>query len=352
MIDLQKPVEEISAELISIHSVIRNEKEICDRIEETLKAANADVKRYNNSLVCRLDFGKAKTVALVGHIDTVPLTRDNQTEPEFKDGWLWGLGAADMKSGVASMLKIFQDVQDGKTVPDNNLALVFYESEEGPLPNGMNILLDADALAGIDFAFILEPTECRYSVGCLGALTVKKEVKGISAHSANPRTGKNAITEATEIYKAVCEADAKISKDNEILGLPFYETINVTQMTTENASNVIPQSCFMTINYRFAPGKSVEEAEQFVYDTIGGTDGVYFVDRSPSCVVESGLEEFLHDDVEQEIMQAWTDIAQLNNAGIPAVNYGAGSIKVAHKPDERIEIAELQAFYEKLSQHI
>lgn len=352
MIDLTKSVEEISAELISIHSVIRNEKEICDSIEETLLAVGADVKRHSNSLVCRLNFDKEKTIALVGHIDTVPLTRENQTTPEFKDGYLWGLGSADMKSGVACMLKIFQEIHEEKITPTKNLTLVFYESEEGPLPNGMNILLDAKALGGIDFAYILEPTECRYSVGCLGALTVKKEIKGISAHSANPRTGKNAITESMEIYNRICEADKEISKDQTVLGLPFYETINVTQLTTENASNVIPQSCFMTINFRFAPGRSVDNAEQFIYDLIGGEEGVFFVDRSPSCVVEKGLDEFLLDGVEQEIMQAWTDIAQLNGAGIPAVNYGAGSIKVAHKPDERISLEELRGFYKKLVEHL
>ncbi len=352
MFDLSKPVGQISADLISVHSVIRNEKALCDLIEETIKSYGVSVERRGNSIVSRLDFGNDKTIALVGHIDTVPLTREGQTTPEFKDGWLWGLGACDMKSGLASILKILYEIKNGTLLPTKNIVLVFYEAEEGPLPNGINTLLEAKMLENIDFAYILEPTECKYSVGCLGALTVKKEIQGVSAHSANPRTGKNAITEAMAVYTQICEANAKISMDQTILGLPFYETINVTQLTTENASNVIPPKCFATINFRFAPGKTVEEAEQFIYDSIGGKDGIFYADRANSCVVESGLDEFLLPDGEREIMQAWTDMAQLNKAGIPTVNFGAGSIKFAHKPDERINLEELSNFYERLKLHI
>ena len=65
------------------------------------------------------------------------------------------------------------------------------------------------------------------------------------------------------------------------------------------------------------------------------------------------MNNFLHDNgPKREIMQAWTDIAQLNDAGIPAINFGAGSIKVAHKPEEFIDIKELQEFYELLKTHI
>ncbi len=359
MLDLTKPVEKISEDLIAIHSVIGSEKNLADTIEETLKSiGDHSITRVSNSLVCRIDAGKEKTVALVGHIDTVPLTRENQTTPEIKDGKLWGLGACDMKSGVASILKIFNEVNSGTLELSKNLAIVFYEAEEGPLPNGINKLLDAKLLNGIDFAYILEPTEGRYSMGCLGALTVKKEVGGISAHSANPKTGKNAIGEAMKIYNSVVEADKQVSTNCEIEGLSYYETINITQFNTENASNVIPQAAFITVNYRFSPGKSVDEAEQFIYDTIGGNDGVYFVDRSPSCFVgdscgdNASLHEFLHDEVEREIMQAWTDIAQLNLAGIAAVNFGAGSIKVAHKPEEHIDLEELRTFYALLRKHV
>jgi succinyl-diaminopimelate desuccinylase len=354
MINLKQPIEKISADLISIHSVIGSEKNLADEIEETLKnnLGNFSFTRINNSIICRIDAKKEKTIALVGHIDTVPLTRENQTTPEFKDGNLIGLGACDMKSGIASILKIFDEVNSGELELNHNLVVIFYEAEEGPLPNGINKLLDAKLLENIDFAYILEPTESKYSIGCLGALTVKKEIAGVSAHSANPKLGKNAIGEALKIYESVVEANKKLSITSQIDGLEYYETINITQMTTENAANVIPPKTFITINYRFSPQKSVEQAEKFVYDTIGGDDGVYFVDRSPSCFAGNAVNEFLLNGTEKEIMQAWTDIAQLNLAGIPAVNFGAGSIKVAHKPEEFININELQSFYQNLKKHL
>lgn len=351
MINISESVEKITEELISIHSVIGEEKELCDKIEETLDKTKVTFTRVSNSIVGRLDFGKERTIALVGHIDTVPYTRENHTTPYIIDDELWGLGSSDMKSGVASILKIIDDLENERVTPTKNLVFVFYEAEEGPLPNGVNKLLDANLLDDIDFAYILEPTEGRYSVGCLGAFTVKKRVQGISAHSANPKTGKNAILEATEIFNKVIEADKKLGT-SEISGNSYYETMNVTQFNTENAANVIPPFVNMTINYRFSPEKSLDEAEKAIFDVIGNKDGVYFTDRSPSCYIGSGMDEFLIDTVEQEIMQAWTDIAQLNLVGIPSVNYGPGSIKVAHKPDERLSLSDLREYYKMLIKHI
>ena len=76
-----------------------------------------------------------------------------------------------------------------------------------------------------------------------------------------------------------------------------------------------------------------------------GEDDITVLDKADSCYIGNKGDKFLHDTIEREIMQAWTDIAQLNKAGIPAINFGAGSITKAHKPDERINIQELLDFY-------
>lgn len=351
MLDISKSLEEILSDLIKVESETGNEKELCDKIYNTLKNYNGKLFRVKNSILFNMDFDCEKRVALVGHIDTVPVSQSS-TNPTVKDGFLWGRGACDMKSGLAVMLKCIYDITQGNIKPNKNLAFIFYENEEGSLPNGINFLLDSKVLNDIDFAFVLEPTECRYSVGCLGSLTLEKSIQGISAHSANPKKGKNAIDEALNIYNSISDMNSSISGPREIDGLGYYETVNITTFKTSNKTfNVIPGRVDMIANYRFSPEKGLLEAKSELLEVLGEKD-IKIIDESDSCYIGNNGDEFLLPSVEREIMQAWTDIAQLNNNGIPAINYGAGSILHAHKPDERISIKELNSFYKSMIMHI
>lgn len=348
--NLDRTVIDILSDLIKVESETDNEKELCDLISNTLSSYSGELIRHGNSLIYNLNLGKERRVALVGHIDTVPVDKSS-TEPVIKNGELWGRGACDMKSGLACMLKMIHDISSGQ-VPKYNISFVFYEGEEGPIPNGINKLIDNGLLNNIDFAYILEPTEGKYSVGCLGSLAVKKEVYGVSAHSANPKTGKNALDETMEVYNRIREMNNYISDAADIDGLQFYETVNVTTMETSNkAFNVIPSKTEMIVNYRFSPERTSKEAMELLLKYYG-KEGITLLDEADSCYIGNDHDGFLLDGIDREIMQAWTDIAQLNKAGIPAVNFGAGSIKHAHKPDERICIAELESFYSLLIRHI
>lgn len=351
MFDLSKTLVEILADLISVKSETGSEKELCDKLFLTLEKYDGELIRVKNSLLFSTKFTCDKRVALVGHIDTVPIAKSS-TDPVQKDGFLWGRGACDMKSGLAVMLKIIHEISTGIIAPKNNISFIFYENEEGALPNGINFLLDEKALKDIDFAYILEPTEGKYSVGCLGALSLKKSIYGISAHSANPKKGKNAIDEALLIYNSISEMNSKINRTQNIEDLEYYETVNITTFeTTNKAFNVIPAQVDMSINYRFSPNKNLAEAKDELLKYLG-EDNIEILDSADSCFIGNSGDEFLLPGVEREIMQAWTDIAQLNNNGIPAINFGAGSILHAHKPDERISIDDLNSFYKLMIKHL
>ncbi|WP_187759696.1 M20/M25/M40 family metallo-hydrolase [Thiospirochaeta perfilievii] len=351
MFELGCDIVTILSDLISIESETGNEKALCDKLFDTLKSYDGELIRVKNSLLFNLDLKKDKRVALIGHIDTVPVA-NSSTTPEIKDDELWGRGSCDMKSGLAVMLKVIDDISIGKIKPKQNLSFVFYENEEGALPNGINFLLDNNYLMDIDFAFVLEPTQSKYSVGCLGSLAVKKDVYGISAHSANPKKGKNALIEATEIVMSVEKMNKLINKDSSIDGLDYYETVNITQLgTTTETFNVIPDHVEIVANFRFSPKRSSNEALEYLLEFLG-QDNITILDKADSCYIGDSGNDFLLPNIDREIMQAWTDIAQLNKAGIPSINYGAGSIKYAHKPDERISIDELTEFYKSLVTHL
>lgn len=348
MIDLSKSIEEISKQLISIESITGNEKEISECIEEYLKELEIDIYRLDNNLIVNLDNKSSKTVSLIGHLDTVPCSKEEQLNPEVLENKLYGRGAVDMKSGVACMLKLIYDIVKNKVKPKYNLKFIFYESEEGPLPNGLTKLLDEKKLENIDFAYVLEPTNSEYHVGCLGTITCEVVLKGKSAHSASAWLGDNAILKSSKIIK---EIDNFEDKKGSINGREYVETMNITQICTSNRHNVIPDECKLTINYRFSPEKSIEEAKEKIKQLVGEHE-INIEDGSPSCHVDELDTEFLNSDINKEICQGWTDIAQLNNAGIKAVNFGPGDLSVAHSENEYIKLDELNSFYELLLKHI
>lgn len=350
MINLKGDLVDILSDLIGVESVTDNEKELCDLLFETLSSFDGTLIRENHSLILHTDWGKEKRIALIGHIDTVPVG-DSTTEASIKDDFLWGRGACDMKSGLASMLKALDEIQTGKISPKHNISFIFYEREEGALPNGINVLLDAGHLNEIDFAYILEPTEGNYSVGCLGSLAIKKEIIGVSAHSANPKTGVNALEEAFSVYEKVRVMNESLSDIRSIDGLEYYETVNVTSLNTFNAFNVLPPKAELTVNFRFSPDRSIDEARALLFSYIGA-ENTSKIDEVSSSYIGSSNRDFLQLGINSEIMQAWTDIAQLNEAGIPAINFGPGSIKYAHKPDEKINISDFKEFYTKLIKHL
>lgn len=352
MLDISRSVERITGDLIIINSVSGNEKEICDEIEAVFEQYDVETFRVGNSFTARLDYGKKKTIALVGHLDTVPPCRDNHLDAKFNSGNVYGLGASDMKNGLACMLKVLYDIKQGTITPKYNIVFVFYDGEETSLPNGITRLLAENKLNGIDFAYVLEPTNSKYSVGCLGSITAKFVVPGFPNHSANPRDAVNGLLEAVKIIKKVERVNARIYMMHFLDSMKFYETINVTQVSTENAENVVPGIVRLTINYRFAPKKKIAKVKKLLFSVI---DEKYMkeISISDACIIPpEKFDGFLFGHVEREIMQGWSDMAQLNAANIPAVNFGAGDMKLAHNRDDNINVEKLNKFYELLKIHI
>lgn len=350
MINIGGSLVDILCDLIRIKSETGEEGVICDELFCILEGLDGELVREKNNIVYSINNDRSHKIALVGHIDTVPVDR-SMIEPKIKGEELWGRGACDMKAGVACMLKMINDINRGVINLNYNIDFIFYEGEEGPVPNGINTLIDNNYIKNIDFAFVLEPTESKYSVGCLGSLTVCKKLNGVSAHSANPIKGENVLDQVCRLYENVKKENMKISIPKEIDGLKYYETINVTSVKTFNANNVIPAYSEVIINYRFSPSKEINKAKEFIYKCVG-KENTEIIDASISCYIGSEESSYLDENIEKEIMQAWTDIAQLNEVGISSINFGPGTIMLAHKPDERININELNKFYEILKDHV
>ncbi|MEU2563739.1 succinyl-diaminopimelate desuccinylase [Streptomyces longispororuber] len=337
-LDLTADAAALTAALVDIPSPSGEEKALADAIEAALRALpHLTVDRHGNNVVARTDLGRAERVVLAGHIDTVPIAGNVPSRLD-EDGVLWGCGTCDMKAGVAVQLRIAQTVRE----PNRDLTFVFYDNEEVAAHlNGLGHLAEAhpEWLAA-DFAVLLEPTDGQVEGGCQGTLRVHLKTTGERAHSARAWMGSNAIHAAAPILARLAAYEPRRPV---VDGLEYHEGLNAVGIEGGVATNVIPDSCTVVVNFRYAPDRTPEEAEAFVRE--------YFAD----C----GVDEFVVDDhsggarpgldhpVAAAFMAAvggearpkfgWTDVSRFSALGVPAVNYSPGNPLLAHKVDERVQ---------------
>jgi succinyl-diaminopimelate desuccinylase len=338
-LDLTADVVTLTEALCNIESVSRNELEIADAIEAALTPVDhLDVVRHGNTVVARVDGGHGERVVIAGHIDTVPL---NDNLPVRNDGTvLHGLGTCDMKGGVAVGLQLAH----GVPAPNRDVTYVFYESEEiDDRFNGLRLVTDArPELLKADFAILMEPSEAVVEAGCQGTLRVEVRTTGERAHSARSWRGVNAIHGAAEVLRRLNEYDARRPV---IDGLEYHEGLNAVFISGGVAGNVLPDACTLTVNYRYAPDRSEEEAIAFVREVFDGYD-VEVVDSAPGALPGLGVpaaKAFVEAiGGEPKPKFGWTDVARFSRLGVPAVNYGPGDPAYAHKQDEHVPIEQIR----------
>ncbi|NUK74827.1 succinyl-diaminopimelate desuccinylase [Streptomyces lunaelactis] len=349
VLDLTLDAPVLTARLVDFRSVSGEEKPLADAIEQALRALpHLTVDRFGNNVVARTDLGRAERVVLAGHIDTVPIAGNVPSRLD-KNGVLWGCGTSDMKSGVAVQLRIAATVP----APNRDLTFVFYDNEEVAAHlNGLGHVAEAhpDWLEG-DFAVLLEPSDAQVEGGCQGTLRVFLRTTGERAHSARSWMGSNAIHTAAPILARLAAYEPRRPV---IDGLEYREGLNAVRIEAGVANNVIPDECTVVVNYRYAPDRSMAEAEAHVREVFA----------------DCGVEEFIVDDhtggalpglghpAAAAFMAAvggtaqpkfgWTDVSRFSALGVPAVNYGPGDALFAHKRDEHVAVEKITHCEERL----
>ncbi|MEC3996809.1 succinyl-diaminopimelate desuccinylase [Actinacidiphila sp. DG2A-62] len=345
-LDLTVDAGSLTARLVDVPSESRQEKPLADLVEGALRAVpHLTVDRDGDAVVARTALGRAERVVLAGHLDTVPVA-DNLPSRLDADGVLWGCGTSDMKAGVAVQLRLAATLP----APNRDLTFVFYDAEEIAAEfNGLRRLVERhpDWLAG-DFAVLMEPTGGRVDGGCQGTLRVRVTTTGRRAHSARSWLGENAIHKAAPILARLA---AYQPRRVEIDGLVYPEGLNAVRIEGGHAGNVIPDSCAVTVNYRFSPDQSEAEALDRVREVFEGF-AVELTDSAPGAL--PGLSHPAAAAFVEAIgtppaaKEAWTDVARFSALGIPAVNYGPGDPALAHTREEHVAVAAVLEAEEKL----
>jgi succinyl-diaminopimelate desuccinylase len=277
-------------------------------------------------------------VVLAGHLDTIPA--QGNIPGRIANGAVHGLGASDMKAGVAVMIELARSRVPGR--------YLFFTREEVPVAESpLPALFDSGLLNDAQLAVVLEPTDCILHAGCLGNIQARVIFRGESAHSARPWTGVNAIHELIRGLKELAELEPL---DVELDGLTFREVVSAVRIEGGIAANVVPASASVELNFRYAPGRTREEAEARLRSLVPAGD-LDVLSNSPSAppALTNPLAVRLRELVpEIAPKQAWTPVAQFAERGIDAINYGPGATAYAHKQDEQVPVANLDRCFETL----
>lgn len=333
----------LAEELCAIPSVSGEEAALADHVERHLRASapTLEIERFAANVVARTRLGSDRRIVLGGHLDTVPAT--GNARPRRNGDTLHGLGAADMKGGLAVLLALAARASSRR--PRHDVTFVFYTGEEiADEHNGLrHLFAERRELLDGDLAVLLEPTAGWVEAGCQGTVHVRARFDGKRAHSARPWTGENAVHRAAPLLGRVAGYAAETV---EVDGLAYRESLQVVRIEGGIANNVVPDRCTVVINRRFAPGRDMDEVIGELRALCGDADAVEVLNASPAAppnlwnpLVAELIGVF---DLPVRPKLGWTDVARFAAHGIPACNLGPGDPELAHTADERVERADLE----------
>lgn len=351
-LDLHGDPIALTAALVDIPSESRYEQRIADEIETALREQTRgfEVIRNGNAVLARTNHGRPTRVLLAGHTDTVPAA-DNLPSRRVGD-LLYGCGTSDMKSGDAVFLHLAATV----TEPAHDITLVMYDCEEiEAAANGLGrIERELPDWLRADVAILGEPSGGFIEAGCQGTLRMVISTTGTRAHSARSWLGDNAIHKLAPVLDRLSDYRAR---SVDIDGCVYREGLSAVRIDGGVAGNVIPDAASVTVNFRFAPDRTVEQAERHVREVFDGLDV-----RMELTDAAGGALPGLQQPAAAQLVAAaggqvrakygWTDVARFAALGVPAVNYGPGDPNLAHKSDEHVDVTAITAVTDVLRRYL
>jgi succinyl-diaminopimelate desuccinylase len=318
-------------QLVDVPSESRSEAVLVDLVREVMPGT----PRFDDGEVLLYGDGP---VVLAGHLDTIPA--QGNIPGRIENGAVHGVGASDMKAGVAVMIELARAGVPGR--------YLFFTREEVPVTESpLPALFASGLVADAALAVVLEPTDCILHAGCLGNIQARVTFTGESAHSARPWTGVNAIHELVRGLQGLAGLEPL---DVELDGLTYREVVSAVRVDGGIAANVVPATASVELNYRYSPGRTRDEAEQQLRSLV--PDGeLEVLSNSPSAPpsltnpLVARLRGLVPDVAPK---QAWTPVAQFAEQGIDAINYGPGLTRYAHRQDEQVPVENLDRAFETL----
>jgi succinyl-diaminopimelate desuccinylase len=257
-----------------------------------------------------------------------------------------------MKSGDAVFLHLAATIGE----PAHDMTLIFYDCEEiEASANGLGrIERELPEWLRADVAILGEPSGGYIEAGCQGTMRAVVSATGTRAHSARSWLGDNAIHKLGAVLDRLSAYEGRIV---DIDGCNYREGLSAVRIDGGVAGNVIPDAASVTVNFRFAPDRTLDQAFAHIREALDGLDVVIEqTDAAP------GALPGLHHPAAAALVEAadgrvrakfgWTDVSRFAALGIPAVNYGPGDPNLAHRRDERVSVAQIGVVTDTLRRYL
>jgi putative selenium metabolism hydrolase len=358
-----------TSELVHIQSYSGQEEQLARHIAAKMEALSYDEVRIDRcgNVLGRIGSG-GKVILFDSHMDTVQVFDEEQWDvPPFSgdivDGFLWGRGSVDMKSGAAASIYAAavarsQGLTEGKTIYVS--CTVFEEYCDG---EGLKHLLQ-DFNIKPDYAVICEPSGNLIATGHKGKAQIIIKTQGVSAHGSAPEKGLNAIYEMAGIIQRVEETNLDLMKKSGSRG-----TLVMSQISSTSVSlNAVPSECEVYLDRRLG----VEETEQNIRDEMDRITAGKKATWQPGTLHKTTWTgkkltyEPLHlawkinldHELSQAFITAYTEVfghapekfdfwdfstnaVAVVSLGIPTIGFGPGEHKLAHMRNERCETRQI-----------
>lgn len=359
-------VEETLKELVKINSVsARSNEEIINYLAGRAEQIGFRVKRFpyrderggeKVNMVATVGptapNDNAVELALVGHTDTVPFDSNWTTALSLteRDGRLYGRGSCDTKGFIAAALTAAQEINSSTL--SRPLALVLTAEEElGCL--GAKRLADEKVLSA-RYSIVGEPTSLQPMRAGKGYCLAEIILRGREAHSAYPALGASAIYRAARLVSRIEKIAVELQSEQAAAFDPPYTSINVGVINGGSAKNIVARECRFTLEWRPVPGQAARRVLDLLERAIederaidAGYDcevNVVRLDDGINTAAGSELVQMLEAATGQQAgtIAFATEAPQMAQLGAQAVVLGPGNIRVAHRTDEFVPIAELR----------
>lgn len=369
----------LTSDLIKCPSVTPEEGGAISLLMKLLTEHGFDCTRIErggvSNLFARWGTGKnGRTFGFNGHTDVVPVGDVSawSVDPfgaEVKDGFLYGRGATDMKSGVAAFVAAAIDFTT-HTPPDGSVIITITGDEEGDAVDGTTAILDWMKQHGqtMDHCLVGEPTSPNHmgemmKIGRRGSLTAFISIQGVQGHSAYPHRANNPVSAMVQLMSAL-EA---VPLDN---GTEHFDqsTLAITTIDVGNrATNVIPETCHATVNIRFNDehsGQSLTNWLKSHVDVVANNTKTQIrmnvkISGESFITPPGELSDLISKSVEAELgvkpelsTTGGTSDARFIKDVCPVTEFGLVG-KTMHAVDERVEIEhihQLKRIYSRILQ--
>jgi acetylornithine deacetylase/succinyl-diaminopimelate desuccinylase family protein len=299
----------------------------------------------------------APALVLNGHSDTMP-PGDGWTsdpwQPVVRDGVMTGLGACDMKAGLAAMLGVVLTLAREGTPMRRGLRLDIVVDEEATGDGSRHAAARQPLPAA---AVVVEPTRLAVVAVGNGQINVAYAVRGAAAHGSTPELGSNAVAAAARAIVAIEDwAPRRVAATHPLIG---DESVSIGTVAGGMKTSVVPDRCRFSVDLRVAPGRDpdavADEVDSVVGAALSGLAGIVWTRETEIRVppfltpdddaICSSLERAHRATVgsppAREGMKATTDAAWYAERGVATVVYGGGDLADAHRPDESVRLQEV-----------